>query len=120
MHGLAGILHVDLQFAVVGANLDVLLAVTDFDQIGIGKFFQLFHDGVGRGKELTRVFRGTPQVFPGDKMHGQGGYGGGNPKMNVGTAGAVFVHINADDAFVECVGAGKYESAANSERGFRK
>jgi hypothetical protein len=53
-------------------------------------------------------------------MHGHGNRGGWNPQMDVGAAGSVFIHVNADDAFMESVGAGEYEGAANSESGFRE
>lgn len=80
MHRLARILDVNLQFALTRANPDMLLAVGDFDEFGVRKFFQLFHDGVGSRQEFPGVYGSFAEVLPGNKTHGHGDRGGGNPQ----------------------------------------
>src|SRR6266404_1124365 len=44
MHLLVRCLYVNLQFSVARTDLDVLLAVHDFDQVDVGIFFQFLHN----------------------------------------------------------------------------
>ncbi len=59
-------------------------------------------------------------VLARNEMHGHGNGRSRNPEMNVRAARAVFVDVDADDAFMEGIGAREHESAAKSESCLRE
>ncbi len=111
---------VNLQFAFVRAHPNVLIMIDNFNEVGIRILFQFFEDGMKNGHRFARLFGGVTHVFARNEMHGHGDGRGRNPHMNVRTTGAVFVNVNADDAFMEGIGAREYECAAKSESCFRE
>jgi hypothetical protein len=54
---------VNLQFSVMSANLNVLIVVDYFYEIGVGIFFQLLDDGVKNRQRFARVVVYVAPVF---------------------------------------------------------
>ncbi len=116
---LVGGVHVNLQIPSMCAHPNVLIMTVNFNEVGIRIFFQFFDDGMKNRQSFARLLGGAPQVLARNEMHGHGDGRGGNPHMNVGTSGAVFVDVDSDDAFVKRIGAREDERAAKSESCFR-
>src|ERR1051325_205834 len=115
MHILVGCLHVNLQFPVVRAHSHVLVVILDFYKLGVRKFFQFFEQRVGHRQKLPSVSRSVPQVMPRHEMQGHWDHGGWHPHVNVRTSSTVFIHVHANQAFVERVRTCHNERTAYSE-----
>jgi hypothetical protein len=59
-------------------------------------------------------------VLAGNEMHSDGDGRSRSPNVNVRATSAVFVDVDADDAFMERIGAREDDGAAKSESCFRK
>ena len=110
--------NVNLQFPAVCANANVLVVIVNLNEFRVGIFFQLFDDGMEDGQNFVRILGGVAQLLAGNEMHGHGNGRGGNPHMNVGSAGVVFVNIDADDALAHGISAREDERAAKCESCF--
>ncbi len=111
---------INLQFPFVRADPNVLIMIDNFNEVGVGIFLQFFDDGVKNGQNFAGLLGGMAYVLARNEMHGHWNGRSRNPEMNVRAAGAVFVDVDADDAFMEGIDAREHESAAKSESCFRE
>ncbi len=105
MNFFVGRVDVDLQFSFVRTDTHVLIMIDNFNEIGVRVFFQLLDDGVKNRQRFARVVVYVAQVFVWHQMHGHGHGRGRHPQVNVRTAGAEFIDVDANHAFTEGVGA---------------
>ena len=104
----------------MSANLDVFIAVDNFNENRIGIFFQLLDDGMKNRERFARVFVDMAPVFVWHQMHSHGHRCGGHPEVDMRASGAEFIDVNANHAFTKGVGAREYQCPAQSKSHFRE
>jgi len=111
---------INLQSRSLSAYPHVLVMIVNLYEFRIRILFQFFDDGAKDRHGLARLLGAVPQMLGWHEMQDHGDGRGGNPHMNVGATGAVFVNVDADHAFPHGVGACEDECSANCESRFRE
>jgi hypothetical protein len=98
---------VDGELALTHGDAYVVGRVANVDEFGVGIFLELFRE-FAKHRQIGADLGGHLLKIPaGRQMESDRDGGGGDPEVDVGTAGAVLVHIDTDDAFMEDVNASK-------------
>ncbi len=117
---LSGCVDIDLELAVVSADLHVLGGVANFDKIDVGILCKFFCHGAHKRDPGCGLPDAPFQLLFGHQAHGVRNHGRGKPEVDVGAIGAVFVDIDAEDTFMEGVNACDSHSARKTESNFRE
>src|SRR5258708_19697916 len=99
MNSLVRSVDVNLQFSMMSANLNVLIAINNFDESRIRILFQLLHDGTENRQRLPRLLGSAAHVLGRNEVHGHGNGPPPAPYINLATPPPDSVHPNSLPSF---------------------
>src|SRR5882762_1185876 len=106
---------VDLQLVTGSGDADVVFSIFHVNEGGVRIFAQLGGHNFDQWHVFRSVLGCLSEMLFRYKVHGHGNRGSGHPQVNMRTAIAMLVHINADGAFAEGINAGKNDGAGKTE-----